>query len=220
MATKKLQSLKGRRMRVTRLDACGEVVIGACSSIVTSGFITVEWSFEYQEGTEYQQQDAWGDYCIDEQDPGRLRWVNVSINACDVDPDLLDMAANATPVTAGADTIGVTWGPGVNDLGFAVEVWTKQAGRNCSGGNPEWGYWVAPFIINGRMDGAMSISNGPLNLTMVGQAVGAPASWGETPYDDNPLLRTGGFPAGEFLGVVRTTVQPPALTNGCAAIAA
>lgn len=220
MATKKLQSLKGRRMRVTRTDACGVPVVGACSSIVTDGFINVEWSFEYQDGTEHQQANAWGDFCVDEQDPGFLRWVNVSINACDVDPDMLDMAANATPVINATDTIGVTWGPGQNDVAFAVEVWTKQAGRNCSGGNPEWGYWVAPFIVNGRMDGTMTIANSPLNLTIVGQAIGATADWGTTPYGDNPFLLAAGFPVGEFLGVIRTTVQPPALTDGCAAIAA
>jgi hypothetical protein len=223
MATKRLKSIKGRVIRITRLDACGAPVVGACSVIVTEGFVSVAWNDEVEEGEEFTQKNAWGDFCINEKDDDRTKWQNVTIVMCEVDPDVLDfIAANATPVIDDAgsgDTIGVTFGPGGGGDAFAVEVWTKQAGVGaCAAGSPEWGYFVAPYVRNGRVDGDVTIENAPLNLTLVGQAIEATADWGVGPHGDNPFLATAGFPEGEFSGLVRTTVQPPAATDGCEAV--
>ncbi len=220
MATKKLASIKGRTMRLTRLDECGVPVVGSCSSLVTHGFIQVDVEEEVEEGQEISQKNAWGEYCIQEVDDDITKWVNVTINMCQVDPDALDIIArNATPVTAGSDTVGATFGRTLAAQAFAIEVWTKAAGQDaCAGGSTEWGYIVVPFVKNGRLNGALSIQNGVLTVPLRGKGFPAPADWGTTPYTDNPLLRTGGFPTGDMWGVVRTTVQPPAETAGCVAI--
>lgn len=220
MATKRLASIKGRRMRLTRLDECGAPVIGSCSSIVTEGFIQVDVEEEVEEGQEISQKNAWGAYCVNEVDDDITKWVNVSVNLCNVDPDVLDfIVRNATPVTASTDTIGVTFGPTPAAQAFALEVWTKAAGQDaCAGGTTEWGYLAVPYIKNGRLAGALTIANQVMTVPVQGKAFGAPADWGVTPYNDNPLLATGGFPTGEFFGLVRTTVQPPAATAGCVAI--
>lgn len=220
MATKKLASIKGRRMRLTRLDACGVPVVGSCSSLVTDGFIQIDIEEEVEEGEEISQKNAWGDYCIQEKDPDITKWVNVSVNMCQVDPDALDIIAlNAVPVVAGSDTVGATFGRTLASAAFGIEVWTKAAGQDaCVGGTTEWGYVVVPFVKNGRLSGGLSIANAALTVPLQGQGFPAPADWGITPYDDNPLLRTGGFPTGDMWGIVRTTVQPPAVTAGCVAI--
>lgn len=221
MATKKLASIKGRRMRLTRLDECGVPVIGSCSSIVTEGFIQVDVEEEYEDGEEISQKNAWGDYCIQDVGDDLVKWVNVSVNMCQVDPDALDvMARNATPVTSGSDTIGATFGRALASSAFALEVWTKAAGQDaCAGGTTEWGYIVVPYIRNGRLSGALSVANNALTVPIQGKGFPAPADWGITPYEDNPLLLTGGFPEGDMWGIVRTTVQPPTATAGCVAIA-
>jgi hypothetical protein len=219
MATKKLNSIKGRRMRLTRLDSCGAPVIGACSTVVTSGFITVTWAPEVKTGDEYLQENAWGDFCVNERDPDRFKWVNVSLELCEVDPDILDIVAQGNPVTDGTDTIGSTFGTTPNVEAFALEVWTKQAGGACSGGSPEWGYFVTPFVKNGRLDGDLSVSNGTLSVSMTGMGFAATDDWGVGPYGDNPLLAAAGFPVGDLFGLVRTTVQPPDVTDGCEALA-
>jgi hypothetical protein len=220
MATKTLRSLKGRVMRLTRLDECGEPVIGTCSTIVTAGFISVTFEPELEEGEEYVQKNAWGDPCTDEKDRDRTKWFNIGLVMCEIHPDVLDMVAGATKAIAGADNVGAAFGPNGNLDSFALEVWTKQAGQACSGGALTWGYFVAPFITNGSLDGGWTIENGTMNMSLKGQAQLAPASWGITPYDDNPYLVTGGFPADHFVGQVLTTVQPPAATAGCVALAA
>lgn len=220
MATQITKSLKGRRMRITRLDECGEPVIGACSSVVTGGFIKVDFTPNKESGEEFIQKNAWGDLCIDEKDPDVTKWWDIVITACELDPGVMDIVGGASLVTSGADTIGVTFGPDGNTAAFAIEVWTKQAGAACSGGSPTWGYFIAPFVTNGNVDGTLSIANATMSMDLVGQAQTATADWGVGPYGDNPFLAVAGFPTGEFLGIVKTTVQPPAATVGCVALAA
>lgn len=219
MATKILKSLKGRHLRLTRLDECGAPVVGACSSVVTAGFVTVTWSAELEAGEEYTLKNAWGDLEISEKDADLVKWVNVSMQMCEVHPDVLDIISNMTPVSDGTDTIGNVLTGARNSSAFAAEVWTKQAGAGaCSGGSPEWGYLCAPFITNGQIDGDFTVENAPLTLGLKGEAQEATDDWGVNPYGDNPMLAAAGFPVGGFVGVVKTTVQPPAVTDGCAAV--
>jgi hypothetical protein len=221
MATKILKSLKGRVIRLTRLDNCGVPVVGACSSIVTEGFVTVEYSPEVEAGEEYLQKNAWGSLSISEKDADRNKWVNVSMTMCEVNPDVLDLVGGGNPLqdAVGTDTIGASFGVENNLAAFALEVWTKQAGTSCTGGNPEWGYFLVPYIINGSIDGSITIENGTMTLGLKGEGQAAVADWGVNPYGDNPLLDTGGMPTGDLWAYVLTTVQPPAATVGCVALA-
>jgi hypothetical protein len=215
VATKKLRSIKGRRVRITRLDSCGIPVYSTCSQVVSEGFITVTIGREEEAGAEYVQKNAWGDFCINEKDPDILKWVNVSVQFCEVDPDILDIIADANAVVSGADTIGATFGTAQPTGGFALEVWTKKTGVDaCAGGVTEWGYFAVPFVKNGKLDGDITIEANPLNVSLAGQGFAVPAAWGRGPHGDNPLLAT--FPTGDVFGYVVTTQQPPAATVGCA----
>lgn len=219
MATKKLASIKGRAARFTRLDECGVPVIGSCSVVVTKGFISVELSEEVETGDEISQKNAWGEYCINDKDPDITKWVNATISLCEVDPDILDIVTAATPAIVGTDTIGASFGTGANTTAFALEVWTKASGQDaCAGGTTEWGYFLVPFLKNGRLNGSATINNGAMNLALIGNGF-ANSNWTVGPHGDNPWLVTEGFPETDIWGVVRTTVQPPAFTDGCAALA-
>lgn len=212
MATKVLKSIKGRVVRITRLNECGAVVVGSCSTVVSECFVSVTLSPEIEAGDEYLLKSAWGDLCVNDKDPDRVKWLNVSIDFAEINPDILDIIANMTPII-NVDTIGSTLGPNTNTDGFALEVWTKRTGATCSTVAPEWGYFVVPFVRNGRLDGDITIENGTLTTSVIGQAFGAPATWGLDPYSGNPLGVT--FPVGDYMGMSVTTVQPPADTGGC-----
>lgn len=215
MTTKTFKSIKGRVARITRLDDCGTPVVGAASSIVTSGFITVTVGQEMESGEEYTQKNAWGELVINEKEQDYIKWANVSIQFSEVDPDVLDIIGGANPVVVGSDTIGATFGNPASSGAFAIEVWTKKAGQNaCAGDVREWGYVVVPFCKNGKIDGDVTIENGPLNLSFMGEGYAATADWGRTPYNDNPLRATAGFPVGDFWGIVVTPSQPPPVTAG------
>lgn len=216
MTTVKMSSIKGRVIRVTRLDDCGVPVFGQCSQIVTKGFISVKFARNEQAGDTYLQKNAYGELCVNEKDPDLLKWIDLTVDLCEIDPGLMDIMGNGTPVISGTDTIGEMYGPQAPVGAFALEVWTKKAGQDaCAGGTPQWGYFVVPFTKNGKVSGDWNVQNAPLNVTLHGEAHAATSAWGMTPYGDNPMRRVGGFSAGYNLGRVVTTVQPPAETGGC-----
>lgn len=221
-ATKKLRSIKGRRMRLTALDECGAPdLTSPCGSIVTSGFISVAWSDEVETGEEFTQKNAWGDFCIAEKDANRVKWVNVTLSMCEIDPEILVMVGGAMPnYNNTGDIIGAYFTRDPNPLSYAVEIWTKKAGTDaCAGGGPpEWGYFAGFNIRNGMLDGDLTIENAPLAIGLKGELYGASAEWGVGPYGDNPVENTLGVPAGALRYIGTTTVQPPDDTNGCVPI--
>lgn len=223
MPTSILKSIKGNVVRLTRLDECGNPVVGSCSTVVSECFVSVTLSGEYEAGTEYTQKNAWGNLCISDKDPDQLKRVNVSINFAEINPDSLDIVTGSTPVTDGGSTVGATWGTSVNDQAFALEVWTKATGIGCSTTTPKWGYFLVPFIKNGKLDGDLTIQNDTLTMSVMGEAFPAPddgagkSTWDTSPYTPNAFLVT--FPENEIFGIITTDEQPPTDTGGCVAIA-
>jgi hypothetical protein len=227
MATKKLRSVKGRRIRLTALDECGAPdLTNPCGSIVTSGFVSVSWSDELETGEEYTQKNAWGDFCIAEKDADRVKWTNVTISLCEIDPQILVMLGGAIPnLDTQGHIVGAFFTRDPNPLSFAIEVWTKKAGTDAcaaaSGGAPaavEWGYFAGFNVRNGMLDGDLTIENAPLALNIKGELYGANGAWGVGPYGDNPLENVTGAPEGALRYIGTTTVQPPDDTDGCVPI--
>lgn len=210
-------------VRLTRLDACGSPVVGSCSTVVSECFISVTLGGEYESGDEFVQKSAWGTLCIDEKDPDILKRVNVSISFAELNPDALDIITNSNPVVDGGATVGATWGATPNYDAWALEVWTKATGAACSPTAPLWGYFLIPYIKNGKLDGDLTIENGVLNVSVMGEAFPAPddgtgvSTWDVSPYTPNPFLVS--FPELEIFGMVTTDEQPPVDSNGCVAIA-
>ena len=214
MATKILKSIKGKTVRLTRLDECGEPVEGSCTTLVSDCFVSVTLTGEYESGEEFIQKNAWGDLCINDKDPDILKRVSVAIQFAEINPDALDIIAEANPVTVGGNVVGATFGTDVNSSSFALEVWTKRTGVDCTAPNSqEWGYFLIPFIRNGKIDGDITIENGALTLGVMGDAFAASAAWGTGIYSPNPFGTN--FPVGDIFGMVVTTVQPPSDTAGC-----
>lgn len=214
MATKILKSIKGKTVRLTRLDECGAPVEGSCTTLVSDCFVSVTLSGEYEAGTEFVQKSAWGDLCINDKDPDVLKRVNVAIQFAEINPDAVDILTAANPVISSGDAIGATWGTDPNETAFALEVWTKRTGVDCVAGSPEWGYFLLPFVRNGKVDGDITIENGNLTFGVMGEAFPS-VGWGAGIYTPNPFVEN--FPDGEIFGVVVTTEQPPSDTAGCVA---
>jgi hypothetical protein len=207
-------------MRLTALDECGAPdTTSPCGVIVTSGFISVTWADEVETGDEYTQKNAWGDFCIAEKDSDRVKWTNVTISMCEIDPEILVMLGGAVPnENADGDTIGAFFTRDPNPLSYAIEVWTKKAGTDAcatGGGDPEWGYFAGYNIRNGMLDGDLAIESSPLALGLKGELYGASEAWGVGPYADNPLENVVGVPPGALRYIGVTTVQPPDDTDGC-----
>jgi len=220
-----MKSIKGRVMRLTALDECGAPLYdSAIGTITTTGFMSVSWEHETEDGTEHTSENAWGDFEINELDAPRTKWLNLGMDMCEVDPETLVMLSGAVGNFDTDGMIGAFFNDNTNVNAFAVEVWTRATGQACADGAPLWGYFAAPFVRNGSIAGGGTIENGPMNLELSGNGFGAAAdsanpllsAWGLGPHGDAPTVNP--WPVGAFRYIGITDVQPPAATAGARAI--
>ena len=84
-------------IRVTALDACGAVSTSACSSVSSTGIITIEQTGEYNERQDFFTLNADGQPCITDTSPPILKWINVVITFCKVDPEMWTILTGEPP---------------------------------------------------------------------------------------------------------------------------
>ena len=81
-------SVAGVSLRVTRLDAEGNLLNGPTDSYLTTAFIRVSFTPEYEEGDEITEKAADGTVCVSFKAPDTLKRVNMEIAICDPDPEI------------------------------------------------------------------------------------------------------------------------------------
>lgn len=225
MASNCFTPIRGRRMRVTRVDTIGRPVPGPCSTVVTSGFVNVEMTAEIEEGEETTVRTAGGDLCVSERGCDQLKWINISVEFCQVDPDLFSMI-NPTwtkLLDCNGETIG--WEESHNyscDAGFALEVWSDVTGYTPKDPNAQgaWVYYLLPFIVGGTL-GDMTIENGAVSFTITGRTKKG-SQWAKGPYNVmcnppdgacGPLITD--FNPESPRRIFLTTCRPPEPVCGC-----
>lgn len=230
MADESWASVRGTRMRLTRLDECCAPLAAAtpCAMLVSKGFVSVAYSPEISEAEEIELKNANGDICVSDPGCDVLKWVNLTLSLCNVDPEILNFVTGAPLVL---DAAGANVGNRIQtgeacSVNFALEVWTDIPGAVCSTTNAkEYGYFLAPCIGGGIL-GDWTIENDALNLELNAKARSA-SGWGDGPYAvDNtaavlpivpgPLLTPMG--PTDVLDLHKTVIAPPAVTDGCQAM--
>jgi hypothetical protein len=213
--------VRGRAMRVTKLDGCGRPVYGPDSVGVSDGFVSISFTANTDEGEEINVTNAAGKTCVRETPCPTFLGYGVEIEFCSVDPALLALMTGQEPVT---DPNGVQSGFRVNsdvsacDSGFALEVWTGTPGVACddnaTGEQCSGGYLLLPYM-QGGIFGDFTIENGAISFTITGAATKTGSGWGVGPYDvvNDADGEAGGLyepiASGDHLHVEVTTVCPP-----------
>lgn len=175
--------IRGRMMRVTRLDACGNRVLGPTSVVTSKGFITVGLSPQTEDGTTISVVNAAGDVCIQDDPPPKFTGYDIEVAFCGVNPDLVNIMTNNPIVTDSQTTpqgVGfrVNSGTSLVATGFALEVWSAVPAGACdSSGLPSYGYFLVPFAQGGII-GDISIGNDAVNFTLTGASSKDGSNWG------------------------------------------
>jgi hypothetical protein len=189
-ATKCLSLVKGRRIRVTRLDSCGRPIYGDDSQVVSKGFISVAFTANTTESDEINVTNAAGETCVYEAAVTSLVGYGLEIAFCEVDPELFALVTGQ-PVVLGADgntVIGfdVDTKISLDNSNFALELWAgSPTGDACSteGAQGAYGYLLLPFLKGGIL-GDFTVENGAVTFTLTGANTSEGNSWGVGPYDD------------------------------------
>jgi hypothetical protein len=175
-------SVQGVAIRVTRLDAAGNMLNGAGDSYTTSAFLRASFTPEYEEGDEIVEKSADGTICVSYKAPDTLKRITMEIAICEPDPELTALMSGGLLLRknfgsfASPNNQSIGWAaPNVGDdpagNGVAIEVWSfaVKDGRRASV-NPYF-YWVFPYAKL-RQSGDRVIENGLLANTFEGYGLG------------------------------------------------
>lgn len=217
-----MKTVRGKRIRVTRLNECGEVPESgdACSFVVSKGFVTVTLSPQNEEGSEFLLLNANGELCVNDQAEHNFKRNQLEIELCDVDPELISLITRVVLETdASGDTVGFRSSEGLIEEQFAFELWSGVGESDCANGQ-EYGYFLLPFVAGGIF-GDLTIENGVATTTISNAFTKTGGLYGVGPYDvvedeyGSPAPLAVAIQPGEHHLQRLTTVAPPAATEGC-----
>lgn len=222
--TKRMSPIRGKRLRFTRLDACGRPVYGDDAQVVTKGFITVTFTANTSETEEIRVTNADGETCLLEPSQTSVEGYGAEIQFCDVDPDLFSIATGVD-VVRNADGVAVGFEQDtaidMSTVAFALELWTGiKTDEGCGEASSiPYGYLPVPFLKGGVVSD-FTVENGAVNFTITGATTRKGNAWGSGPYnveldalgDPAPLQQAMSTTAS--FRFMETYVAPPAITIG------
>lgn len=215
MAYKRNNSIQACRTRVARLSDAGSPATGPSNLYVTDALIKIDYKIQVEAGANIVQVNGCGDTCLTFRDRDKITGVDVSMDLCLLDAELMELLTGSPLITVGGAARGNSLPASGTALenDVSVEVWSRAwAGdqQATSGGNLIWMHWVWPSSTWRYGDG--SLANAPFVTPVVGKSR-SNALFMDGPGNDVPTGQVVGA-----MGWFETTTQPPAVTNGYAAL--
>lgn len=171
-------SIQGVSIRVTRLDAAGNLLNGAGDSYTTSAFMRVSFTPEYEEGDEITEKSANGTVCVTYKAPDTLKRITMELAICEPDSELSQLLSGGLLLRKTVDGVvkSVGWAaPGVGDdpagYGVAIEAWSHAVKDGKRASVLPYFHWVFPYAKL-RQSGDRVIENGMLATTFEGYGLG------------------------------------------------
>lgn len=218
--------VRGRTMRVTKLDGCCNPVAGTESTVATDGFVSVAFTANVTEAEEISVTNANGQICV--RDPGcaSFNGYSLEITFCDVNPCLFSlMTGQPGVVNDVGEVIGFRMSTDVVvcDIAFALELWSGVPGVACAAGAESagsYGYLLLP-CLSGGVIGDFSVENAAVTFVVSNVNTRDGNGWGLGPYEvvhdqtGAPAFITDAVQPNDSLYTIFTTMPPPEPTDGC-----
>ena len=175
-------SVQGVAIRVTRLDASGNLLTEPGDSYTTSAFLRASFTPEYEEGDEIVEKSANGTVCVSYKAPDTLKRITMELAICEPDTELTALLAGGLLLRknlgsfASPDRTSIGWAaPAVGDdpagNGVAIEVWSFAVKDGKRATTRPYFHWVFPYVKL-RQSGDRVIENGLLANTFEGYGLG------------------------------------------------
>ena len=175
-------SVQGVAIRVTRLDAAGNLLNNPGDSYTTSAFLRASFTPEYEEGDEITEKSADGTVCVSYKAPDTLKRITMELAICEPDSELTALLSGGLLLRKNFGTLNapdrqsIGWSaPAVGDdpagNGVALEVWSFAVKDGKRAATLPYFYWVFPYVKL-RQSGDRVIENGLLANTFEGYGLG------------------------------------------------
>ena len=175
-------SIQGVSIRVTRLDASGNLLNEPGDSYTTSAFMRLSFTPEYEEGDEITEKGANGAVCVTYKSPDTLKRITMELAICEPDPELTQLLSGGLLLRknlgtyASPDRKSIGWSsPATGDdpagNGVAIETWSHAIIDGKKASTLPYFHWVFPYAKL-RLSGDRVIENGLLANTFEGYGLG------------------------------------------------
>lgn len=186
MANRPFIPVRGKRIRITRLDHCGRVPNGGDPDafVVSEGFISVQLSSTTEEGPEITERGITGAIVVNEKLPDSFKRMTMELTFAGVNPAMVPMVSNAEGYfDAAGDNAGFTLSEGEINKWFAFELWTGISGVACDPDEEDAsGYMLLPFVNGGTIGDITVNGENSINFSMTGAYTKGGNAWGVGPY--------------------------------------
>ncbi len=223
--TKDFGLIQGRVARVTRLDGCGRPLFGDGNSVVSEGFIQVQYTAVTTDTDPIVVPNAGGKTILKQPGYSSPDGYTLQMDFGKVDPEFVSIMTGQEvflDIDGNVVGFGVDTKVDVTKSGFALEVWAGAPGGDvCEDESAEgsYGYILVPFVTGGVL-GDFTVQNDALTFTVQNASTKDGNGWGKGPYDvvmnagstagsrvPGPLLES--LPSTQALVVLLVTVAPP-----------
>jgi hypothetical protein len=178
--------VKGKTLRVTALDECGDLYALAdaptCEAVVSGGVVSLAVTHEYETGTDIRDKNWNDEICVEERTADQLIRVMVTATFCQVDPVMASIIAGLpTELDVGGQIVGFRQKTGLLESSFALEAWTGSPAA-CGVSDRPYGYMLFPWVTGGRV-GDITIQNGRADFVLQNAYTRGDGGWASGPYD-------------------------------------
>lgn len=189
-------------MRVSRLlttgerfrdDGAGGVAAGTGAAYATADVVGLDFSFNIEEGEERTVKNACGDICAFYSTCDNLKNIEIDIELCKLDPELLNLLTGHSLINSAGTNIGMDIGGGTVpncDSGVALELWSKAMNGSELAADPyTYIRWVFPRVRL-QFNSDFSLGEGFATLSLSGDTQ-TNSNIGPGPWEDWPKTPTG-----------------------------
>jgi len=185
-------SLQVCRLRVAALTETGAPDSGATNGYISDALIMATLDLQVDEGTEHLQKNGCGDICSRFIDCDKVKGVNVALELCQLDSELIGLLTGAQVFTdvASGDAIGIELPDLADDCpnGVCLELWTlawdgsSQATPPSLSGSIAYWHFVIPKYR--PQPSAFTLEDGILAFPLKGPGESNPNITVNGPFDD------------------------------------
>lgn len=215
--------IKGRVMRLVKVDVCGVPVTGASSAVfVSKGFISLAFSPQYEEGQEYIVRNADGEIIVNQKDDSVFKRYAITGTMAEIDPELFAGIASSRTLDVGSPLVtgaGYTVKSGQATNRYSMEVWQRVAGSGAcdASGAQRWIYHALPNVGAFRL-GDETVENGVTQTPFTAETADPSTLWGDGPGSGTSWLTPATVQVFEHRLWAVTITSPPTSTCGRVAL--
>lgn len=187
-------SLQLCALRVAQLSASGRPTVpGTNKGYVTDAAIKLQVSIQLRAGKDLEQQNGCGAVCAAFKQPDRIKRVDLAMDLCQFDAQLVAMLCAGGVISSGGNAIGYQFPPttgSVDPLPLCIEAWSKawqgnqQAVPTFTTPAAAYIHWVFPFTL--WTHGQFTIEDALMVVPVQGQGQENRNITVNGPFDDWP----------------------------------